>query len=182
MKNETHTHLQISWNNADKWEQQPACSAFIRSHCLSHRGTCLSYPIKFHLHTALEAGKLETGSKWPFQGETATEISLISLWHIHVSSWGIGNRTALSDGASRVSVDKLNKNSPHHLDNMSEKAVGCATKRAQMTCSVQTFLQDWSSWKAADLSGRQLFWQSLYIYFSIFELVIHDSFMDLLNK
>lgn len=53
MKNETHTHLQISWNNADKWEQQPGCAVFIRSHRLSHNGTCLSCPIKFQCPLSL---------------------------------------------------------------------------------------------------------------------------------
>lgn len=32
MKNETHTHLQISWNNADKWEQQPGLCCFSSDH------------------------------------------------------------------------------------------------------------------------------------------------------
>lgn len=57
MKNETHTHLQISWNNADKWQQQPGCAVFIRSHRLSRSSTCLSYPIKFQQPAVLEASR-----------------------------------------------------------------------------------------------------------------------------
>lgn len=66
MKNETHTHLQISRNNADKWEQEPGCAVFIRSRRLSRSGTCLSCPIKFQRRAVLEASRqkpnyLQTG-------------------------------------------------------------------------------------------------------------------------
>lgn len=57
MKNETHTHLQISENTADKWELQPRCAVFIRSHRLSRNGTLLRYPIKFRQRAVLEAGR-----------------------------------------------------------------------------------------------------------------------------
>lgn len=57
MKNETHTHLLISWNNADECEQQPGCAVFIRSHRLSLSGTCLSCPIKFQQPAVLEASR-----------------------------------------------------------------------------------------------------------------------------
>lgn len=56
MKNEAHTHLQISWNNADKWEQQqPGCAVFIRSRRPSRDGTCLSCPITIQQPAVLEA-------------------------------------------------------------------------------------------------------------------------------
>lgn len=66
MKSDTHTHQQISWNNADKWEQEPGSAVFIRSHRLSCNSTCLRCPIKFQQLAALEASRqkpnyLQTG-------------------------------------------------------------------------------------------------------------------------
>lgn len=99
MKNERRTHLQISWNNADKWEQHLACAVSIRSHRLSHDGTCLSYPHQILQPPAvLEASRqkpnyLQNG--YSLQGEIATELSIISQWHIQDLHGGIGNRTEL---------------------------------------------------------------------------------------
>lgn len=59
MKNETYTHPQISWNNADKWEQQAGFAVFIKSHHLSRNSTCLSYPIKSQQPVVLEASRQE---------------------------------------------------------------------------------------------------------------------------
>lgn len=81
IKSDTQSHQQISWNNADKWEQEPGSAVFIRSHRLSCTSTCLRCPIKFQQFAALEASRqkpnnLQTGQ--PLQGETTTELSIIS--------------------------------------------------------------------------------------------------------